>query len=432
MENRIRRVVQEWFETEIPELRERDFIPLDLENDIIISVTGIRRSGKTYTLFEAAGKLRNKYSRYNIVYINFEDLRLLPLQAEDLIRLPDLLLEYFPVKKDEPVWFLLDEIQNVPDWDRVLRNFLDQRRAHLIITGSNSGLLPDKLANVLRGRTFTIRIYPLSFKEYLDFRDFDFLEPGDLYLSSRKPELLSHFNDYLEYGGFPKVLSLSRDQKNIYLSDLFRSIFYRDVIENYNIRNINTFEIFLKLLAETNSALFSISKISRFLKNSLGIGVSKNTLQDYLFYSKSAFLLYDVEIFSYKLKNRLQYPRKLYFADPGIVNSLIFKHNIQPGRLLEQLVFLELKRRNADIFYWKDQTHSEVDFVVVHGSSVNQLIQACYEVNKLSRKREEKAILKAMYEFNLKEGLIITKDHEEKVQKNSKTITYIPFYKWIL
>ena len=219
MENRIRQVLQEWFETEIPSFKSRNFIPLNLGRDIIISVTGVRRSGKTFTLYEAAENLRRKYSRYNIIYINFEDLRLLPLKSEDLINLPKILHEYFPINKEEPFWFLLDEIQNVPDWDKVLRNFLDQNRAHLIITGSNTGLLPEKLATALRGRTYTIQIYPLSFKEYLSFNEFNLSKLGDLYFSSKKPEILGYLNSYLEYGGFPKVISLDTAQKSVYLSD---------------------------------------------------------------------------------------------------------------------------------------------------------------------------------------------------------------------
>ncbi|MEA3485821.1 MAG: ATP-binding protein, partial [Candidatus Aerophobetes bacterium] len=401
----LRYLISEWLESELPFLVEREVEIEEIPKDVVFVITGARRSGKTYFLYEIAKKLRRKLPPQNIIYINFEDDRLYPLKGDELRNLPEVYFEYFPPDENSPAWFLLDEIQNIPNWERSIRTFLDRRIARVVVTGSSSKLLPGEIATSLRGRALTKVVYPLGFKELLKFKEFKAGIPESLPYSPRKPKILNFFNEFLEYGGFPQVV-LS-DKKEELLREYYRAIFYRDIVDRFHIRNFSLFENFLKLLLQQNASLFSLGKAENFLK-SLGFKLAKSTLAEYLFYAKSAFLVFEVPLFSYTAKDRLQYPRKIYAIDTGLVNSITFRHSHNYGKMLENVVFLELLRRGKEVYYWKARNNYEVDFVVMEGLRVKELIQVVWDTfDEKVRRREERALIKAMEEFNLDKGLIL-------------------------
>ncbi|MCD6318552.1 ATP-binding protein [Candidatus Aerophobetes bacterium] len=423
-------LISEWLESDLPFLVERGMGTGKIPPDVGFVITGVRRSGKTYLIYEIAQKLRREIPHQNIIYINFEDDRLYPLKGDELRKLPDVYFEYFSPNEDYPIWLLLDEVQNIPNWERSIRTFLDRRIARVVVTGSSSKLLPGEIATSLRGRTLTETVYPLGFKEFLRFKEFKVKSPQSLLYSPQKPKVLKFFNEFLEYGGFPQVV-LSKEKEEL-LREYYRAIFYRDIVERFKIRNLSLFENFLKLLIHQNASLFTLGKADNFLKT-LGFKITKSTLAEYLFYIKSAFLLFEISLFSYSTKDRLQYPRKIYTIDTGLVNSVTFRYSHNYGRMLENAIFLELLRRGKEVYYWKTKNNYEVDFVIIEGFKVKELIQVVWDISdEKTIKREERALLKAMGEFNLDKGLILTKDYSERKKIKGKEILYQPAWLWIL
>ncbi len=228
------------------------------------------------------------------------------------------------------------------------------------------------------------------------------------------------------------VLASGKREKREILSSYFITIFYRDVVEKFSIRKVTEFETFLRFLLREASSLLSMKKALNFMYG-LGFKITKNTLLEYLNYAMKAFIMSGVEIFSYKLKDRMQYPKKIYCIDTGIVNLGYFRLKVNMGNLLENAVFLELKRREREVFYWKGERGEEVDFVVVENFTPVELIQVCYDVREEETgKREIRALIKAMKEFTLKEGLVITENYEKEETVEGKRIRFVPFWKWAL
>ncbi len=421
--------LDEWFRTDLSfKIIDRNLIPVSFPKTVSFGVCGVRRSGKTYSLFEYARILRKKVPLYNVIYINFDDVRLSPLNIQEFIYLPEIIKENFNIDEKKNFYLLLDEIQYIEGWEKIVRSFLDRKLGNVVFTGSSSKISPEKLSSSMRGRTLTKFIYPLNFKEFLKFKNFE----SDSKVSPKR--LIEFMREFLLYGGFPEVvLNDDKSFKTSYLRELYKTIFYRDIIENFPIRNLKTFEIFLKVLLESFSSSMSISKFHKFLNNTFGIKTKKNTLQEYFFYIKSAFFIFEIEIFSYKLKERLQYPRKIYCIDTGLVNSLVFKFSRNWGKLLENAVFLELIKRGEELYYWKDNTGKEVDFILMKNFKPQLPIQVVWNIDDEKTKgREIRALLKAMEEFELKEGLIITGNFEGKDEIGNKRIIYKPFWKWAL
>ncbi len=417
-------IVDEWLHSDVPDYVERNVLDIELQEGIAYGIVGVRRAGKTFTLFEIADKLRKKLPHEKIIYVNFEDQRLQPLKGKEIIELPSIIFQNYNVRP--PLILLLDEIQAVPDWERGLRTLLDKRIAKIIFTGSSSKLTPRELPPLLAGRTLTKIIYPLSFVEFLKFKGFNL--DYEYMRFSGHDELLRLFKEYLLFGGFPQIV-LSKNKREL-LTDLFYTIFYRDLISKFEIHNIQEFEAFIRLLIANAGTLFSASKSANFLK-SIGIKITKTTLLKYLEYAKSAFLVFPVEIFSYKIKDRLQYPKKIYIVDTGFLSLSMFKLKIDWGMLFENAVFMELIRRNYNVFYWKNERGEEVDFVLVENLQPLKLLQACWDVkNENTLKREIRALKKASKELKVKECEIITFDFKgEKVVDDLK-IKFIPFWEW--
>jgi len=425
-------VLSEWFNSGVPEdLKERHIMPHEIPENVAFVLCGVRRSGKTYLMFEFAQRLRKKNYLYNVIYLNLEDVRLHPLRPSLLLLLPEVIKEYFEYKRNVPFWFIFDEIQYLDGWERIIRNYLDRNLGYVLLTGSSSAVSPDGIAESMRGRTLTKFIYPLSFPEFVKFKGLKIPKKIDLLTSEEKASLLKLGREYLEFGGFPGVvLCKDKNLKKPMLRDIYRTIFFRDIVDRFSIRNLELMETFMRILMEQFSSRFSISKIHTFLKKTLGMKTTKNTLQEYLYYIKSAFIAFEVEIFSYKLKDRLQYPRKLYLIDTGLANAINIRFTENLGRLLENAVFLELIRKEKEVFYWKSKNGEEVDFVIVENFKPVELIQVCWELTEKNIKREEKALIKCMNEFSLKEGKVITWDHEERKKEGDKWIEYVPFWKW--
>jgi len=415
-------LIKEFHETPFIDALERD---LELpETKKIISLVGSRRAGKTFYFYQLMKKLtrEGKTPKNRVVYINFEDDRLLPLSTTDLNDLLEAYYELYPSNKGKEIYFFFDEIQNIKDWEVFVRRLDDKEKAKIFVTGSSSKLLSKEIATALRGRTLTFQLFPLNFKEFLRFQKIK-LEK-DFEYSSARFKIKKAFEEYLEFGGFPEVaLEEQTVLKQKILNNYFEMFIYRDLVERFSIRNTTLLKNIVKFLITNLSNVFSINAYYRAISKEMAVG--KDTILEYVSYLEDINLIYLMPIFGYSVKKQQLNPKKAFCADNGLRNAVAFKFSKDEGRLAENIVFLELKRRQKEIFYWKNK--NEVDFVIKNADNSLEAINVSYtdEINE----REIKGLQGFKKEFKKTKKLtLITKDTEKK----ENGINFIPLWKWLL
>ncbi len=404
---------------EIPEILGKKIIKRDvypatneiLNSDLIKVIMGVRRCGKSILAHQS---MKESYS-----YVNFDDERLISIKKENLNTLLEVLHEIHPGCKN----LLLDEIQNVEGWELFV-NRLKRMGYNITVTGSNAKLLSQELATHLTGRHFSIDLYPFSFKEFVTYNDV-VIKKNDIYITEKRALINNLFEEYLQLGGFPEIFTL--EAKGHYLRELFDKIITRDIVLRHNIRGVAD----LKEIALYALSNFGSRMTYHKIKNTFEIK-SVHTVKNYLNYLQETYLLFQIAPFSFRLKEQIKHPRKMYAIDTGLINALVPRGVFEYGRLMENLVFLELKRRHQEIYFYA-QPDYEVDFLIKEGAKIKQLIQVCYSINKEdTKKREVKALLKASDKLKCKKLLVITRDEEGEEKFGSKTVNIIPAWKWLL
>jgi len=397
------------------------------ESSHIIVITGARRSGKSFIMRQTAKTLiKGGIRKNNILIVNFEDPRFVELNTKMLQKIYDVYLEF--LNPQEKPYLFLDEIQEVKDWEKWVRIIHELDKAKIIISCSNAKLLSRELSTLLTGRHLDLVIFPLSFKEFLKFRNVDLSKRFEIV--NKEIEIKRLLREYIEFGSFPEVV-LGGEKKQILLN-YFEDILNKDIVRRFKIRKSKELVSLAKFYLGNISSLITFSSLEGTLN------ISVDTVEKFSRYLEDTFILFFLTRFSYKFREQEKSPRKVYAIDVGLANTIGFRFSQNMGRLAENLVFLELKRKemlgsNLEIYYWKDVNHREVDFLIKENLKVKQLIQVCWEVNRPETKnREIRALLKAMKEFNLKEGLIITDDYEAEENIKGKKINYIPLWKWYL
>jgi predicted AAA+ superfamily ATPase len=315
-------------------------------------------------------------------------------------------------------------VQNVPGWEVYVRRLYDRGDLKLFLTGSSSKMLSKELATSLRGRTLSFYLYPLDFREYLAFRG---IEPvRDFEYSKQRFELKKLFEEYLYEGGFPEVVLEAPELRKKILQDYFEMMIYRDLVERYSVRNTTLLKALTKYLVTNIGNPFSVTSYYKAIKQEQE--VSKGTLLEYLSYLEDISLVYFLPLFSYSLKAQTVNPKKVYCLDNGLRNAVSFTFSKDEGRLAENLVFLELMRREKEVYYWKNG--GEVDFVVKEKD--NSLTAANVTYSYSIAEREVSALKKFSEEEEfapqIKELILLTKDTEN----TENGITYIPLWKWML
>jgi len=389
--------------------------------DEISIITGVRRSGKSTIMLQLLKKLKN-VPEENILYINFEDERLINLTVNDLEKIYQYFIEINNPKGK--IYFFLDEIQEIKYWEKWIRRRYESKNIKFIITGSNASLLSSEFATALTGRNITFDMFPFSFKEYLKW--FKIEVDNRILYSSKKPIVKRYFNKYLKFGGFPKIAHINEKQRTYLLQRYFTDILYKDIVKRFRIKDVKGFEKFVIYLLTNISNTMSYYS----LRNTFGFSV--DTIKEYISYLRTSYLIFEVSFFSFSLKEQQTRPRKIYCIDTGLRNAISFKFSEDLGRLAENIVFLELKRKDKEIYYWKS-AKTETDFVIKEGMKIKQLIQVCWNIeDKKTKEREIKGLLESMKEFHLRTGLIITEEYfgEEKV--DGKKIKFVPLWKWLL
>jgi len=378
-----------------------------------IIITGVRRSGKSTLLRIIKDKLNLKPKEY--IYVNFNDERLTNFSLEDFQIILDFANEQ---NYKENYHLFLDEIQETTGWEKWVDRIKEKHQ--MFITGSNAKLLSKEISTILTGRSVSIDLYPFSFREFLKARK---ISENNWELDLKSQSIIrKEFSDYLLSGGIPKVI-LDKDKR--LLKENYENIIYRDIIKRFN-QNLEKpiKEISIYLLSNTacETSIRSLSKLIE-IKN-------LSTIKTILDTFEKAFLFFFVHKFDYSIKKQIQNPRKFYCIDNGFITENGFKIEDNLGRMLENLIFLELKRNEQEIYYFSDK--NECDFVIKKGNKIIEAIQVCHSLNEKNKDREINGLLQALNKFNLKDGLIITNNQEEEIKIENKLIKVIPAWKWLL
>jgi len=388
-----------------------------IQHPNILAILGVRRCGKS--IFSLLLVKNKKFG-----YVNFDDERFAGFEVEDLNHL---LQAFYELYGTDLEYFILDEIQNIEGWE-LFANRL-RRTKKVIITGSNAKLLSGELATHLTGRYVDFTLYPFSFEEYLRMRGSK-LKKEELYSTKKIAELKKAVEDYISTGGFPEAYKFGR----AVIRNIYGDILHKDILLRYRIRNRKTFSEMANYLVSQFSGEVTYNK----LKNIMEIK-NVHTVRNYVDYLSRSYLLFIIERYSPKLKKQMIAPKKVYCIDTGLINSIAFMTSENRGRLMENVVAVDLMRRksyshsNMEIYYWKDYRQREVDFVLKNGRKIEQLIQVTDASGEDEiKKREINSLMTASHELHCKNLLIITWDYEDEIKKDNRIIKCIPLWKWLL
>ena len=424
-----KQLIVEFQSRKLPKIIDRN-IEIPLNTNKIISVIGVRRSGKTFILFQTIKRLvkQQKIPIERIGYINFEDERL-EIQKEDLNQLIEAYKELYPDIPLNKVFFFFDEVQNIEGWEKFIRRVYDNYTKNIFITGSNSKLLSSEIATSLRGRNISITVYPLTFKEFLSFKDFK-VKKSDIYSTEKRAKIKKFFTEYMEFGGFPEIVFLNdRNLKIKVLQEYFEVMLYRDIIERYQIKNPLVLKYFIKRVVENVGKPLSINNIYNELK-SQGYKIGKDSLYSYLEILETIFFSIVIKKYTKSvLKSELS-QKKVYLIDNGFLNALSFSFKEKKGILLENLLTKEFKTSNKKVFYFKGK--KECDFVIVEDENILPVQVSFSLADKKTKKREVEGLIDALKYFSLNEGIIITFDEKDELEVENYKIKIIPAFEYLI
>jgi len=383
---------------------------LNQQKDLCLALTGVRRSGKSsMTVQLARGRLEDTF------FFNFEDPIFFPGASVEVL---DQLLSIYEEETGKmPALVILDEIQNIQGWERWVRKSIDLGHYQIIVTGSSSHLLSSEIATAISGRVIEQTIWPLSFSEYVVFL-------------SKKPSSqgvwLRELENYLRWGGFPKiVLTPDANDRIILLKQYLSDIVLRDVVARHAIKNQQALNQVVSFYLTGLSCLHSYNS----LRKAFGISIElASTLTGYL---TQAFLVFEMSRYHPNLKVQARDPKKIYVIDTGLRTVSLQSDREDWGRLAENAVYLELRRRNKQVFYYKQV--QEVDFVITELGKPVDAIQVCYSdlENQDTREREISALLESLQALKLPSGKILTLSLEDTLSMEGKKIHFVPLYKWL-
>ncbi len=395
-----------------------DFLIHSINIKEVVIITGIRRSGKSTLMYQMIDKLLSKgIDPKQVLFVNLEDKKLINDSLDDIY------LSYRKnINVDKKAYVFFDEIHRKEGWESWIRKKYDLKsNDKFVISGSCSYLLRKEYSTLLTGRNLTFEVFPLSFEEFLTFKDLNLsrknLEKGVI-LEKTKISVLKYLDEYINIGGFPEVFFKEESFKIKILEQYFDDILYKDIIDRYNLNTQKTKDMAIFLITNFTS-LISLRNIRNSLK------ISYDTIKDYLTYYKEAFLFFTIDHFSYSFKEQKTLASKIYCIDNGLRNAVSFKFSKDEGKLAENLVFIELKRRNKEVYYWKNK--GEVDFIIKEKDQSLIGINVSY-AEEISE-RETKALIEFKQEFKkVRDLVLITKETE----KEEKGIKFVPLWKWLL
>jgi len=381
---------------------------------------GIRRSGKTFILYDIFRRHRDA-----ALYLDFEDDRLAGFTAADFLTVQDAFLELRPETAGRLV-YLFDEIQHIGGWERFCRRVTERENAAVYVTGSSSKLMPLEVDTAIRGRTWSVAVFPFSFPEFLQLR-MGCLDGNEILYGTGKIETKRLFAEYAKWGGFPET-ALAADplDKTKLLKEYLRAMFFRDLVERYDMTNIALFDALADKLFSSFSTRLSLTAFYRQYKDLFPF--SKDRLFQYFHNFEESKLIFSVRKFSESSYKRSRNPVKIYPADTGLCRRVASE---DAGRILENIVFIELARRGWEVYYFEEK--QECDFVVKDGEGTGfAAFQVCRELTDENRYRETGGLIAACRRLNVNEGTILTDDQEWEEEAEGIKISVRPVWRWLI
>jgi len=378
---------------------------------------GIRRCGKSTLIYQFIDfLLRNNIEPGEILLINFEDD---VLSKKTLREIFDVYQSN--INPDKKPYVFLDEVHRCKEWVLFLRKMYDTKQVnHVFVTDSCSKFIKPEFASAITGRNITIHVFPLSFKEFLNWKKLSF--DLDLLTRTEVNKIRKELKDYLKWGGFPEVFSKTLEiNKKMLLTEYISDIIHKDLVERYNI-NYSKIKDLIDFLCANASNMFSPRKYSK------SSGLSLESINTYMKYLQEVFLFRAIPKFDYSVRKQQMSHKKIYIADTGFMNLVGFRFSENIGNVYENAVLIELDRLGKEVYYWKDKY--ECDFLVKEGAKITQAFQVSFELE--NKEREVNGLLEALNAFKLKEGLVLTEDFEDVEKISKKTIIYKPLWKWLL
>lgn len=378
----------------------------------VVIISGIRRCGKS-TLLDII-RTSKEESDY---YLNFDDERLINFSVDDFQIMVEVFLELFGEQRT----FYFDEIQNVDLWERFVRRIHDEGNK-VYITGSNASMLSRELGTHLTGRYIEKHLYPFSFSEFLLFNKTDY-DKKLQFTTKEKIKVQKSLKQYIQLGGFPAYV---KTEDGDYLKYLYESIIYRDIIVRYNLPNEKPLKELVYFCASNMGKEISFNSLKKV------IGISSSTsVKEYFEYLENSFLVFLIPRFDFSLKRQTYFNKKVYFVDTALAADVGFHFSDDYGRILENIVFMQLKRDDREIYFHKKK--KECDFLIKEKNKITIALQVTKSLkDKKVKDREIAGLLEAMSEHKLKTGFILTEDEEETMKEDGKTIYVKPVYKWLL
>lgn len=392
----------------------RTSIPRQLqfpESEQMIKVAiGMRRSGKSYFLYQTINQLLDKgVDSQQILLINFEDDRLLPMNAKEMGALLDTFYSLYPENHTRSCYLFLDEVQNVPDWHQVVRRYFDTKNVQLYLTGSSAKLLSKEIATSLRGRSLSVEVWPYHFNEYLTAHNLALpAKPfGQKSFDTMRKQLLNYFS----IGGFPAVQHMAPHEWRETLQTYVDTVILRDIVDRYNVSNIALLKYLINTLLTNAATSFSVNKFYNDIK-SQGYKVGKDTIHNYMDYIEDAYLAFSVPLYSESEREKQNKPKKIYAVDSGLINANSLKLNDIYGKLLENQIYLDLRRQGKSIYFYNTSDGYEIDFVTIDALGGREIIQVVWDISDpKTLERGRRALSQAEQELGCAGRIITLRDY---------------------
>lgn len=388
----------------------KEMIPRDIHfpeapSKIKVAI-GMRRAGKTYLIYQKILSMIQSGTPFSsILYVNFEDDRLLPLTQQRLAKIVDAFYSIYPENHERKCYLFFDEIQNVEEWPLVIRRLHDSKQVEIFLSGSSAKLLSKEIATSLRGRSLATEIWPYSFTEFC--RALNTTINPILFSQKVKDNVTLLFHRYLSCGGFPEVITFSPDIRQKTLQEYVDIATYRDIIERHQIKNPWAVKYMLMSMLHNVGKSFSVNKIYNDMK-SQGISIGKELLYEYVEHIEDAYLAFPVSLYDKSIRKIQSNPKKIYAIDPGIIRAVTMNYENDLGRLFENIIYIELRRLDCHVDYYLTHDRHEVDFLVSTAKGYRKLFQVAWDVeNPKTLEREQRALQAAIQELNI-DGELIT------------------------
>lgn len=390
----------------------RSYTNVKFDKSLGQAYIGVRRAGKTtIACLNAVNFFKNP------CYINFEDPFF--INNHDVLLLEKIPELFKKLYNKSPGCLIFDEVQNIPYWEKLARKIIDSKQYQLIVTGSSSTLLSSEISSSLTGRCKETYIWPLSFKEFLFFKNKK---------CKNSQEYIKKLEKYFNIGGFPKaVLEKDINERQFLLRQYLQDIIYKDIVQRFSIRSVSSLNNIIQYLLTNISSKHSFNSIQK------AFGINVVTAQEYAHYMESSFLFFFVKKYDRNLKVQSRNSQKVYCIDSGLRQSNAFYHSLDAGKIAENLTFIELRRRGYKNIYYHQNNH-EVDFLIVDGSKPVQAINVCYSDLKETStcEREVLGMVECLKMNNLNQGLILTKSYSNSEIIDGKELIFKPVYEFLL